>query len=181
MTDHFLEVTKVKIEEDAIRSAIQAALQRNRTYESSGNDKERSRFRIKLAECLRSKAKPYESDVSDSEHYKTIQRISCSMSKEFPKLLIDGRLRYGTAQKAFNLYLKFPWRLGQAAVPPHCPVDRIVLSQAGINGAWTKCKCEDEYREWIRKLTMAAKNCGLCLAEWEYKVWLSNEKPTAPS
>jgi hypothetical protein len=84
--------------------------------------------------------------------------------------LVGDRFRYGTSQKAFNLYLTFLWRLGQIPSTPHCPVDRIVLTNGGIAAVWTKSDSEAEYRGWIAILRSKAQ--PLSLAEWEYQVWL---------
>ena len=54
----------------------------------------------------------------------------------FGQYLSGGHLRYGTSQKALNLYLKFLWRPGKATTPPF---DRVVLTAGGIDGVWTKC------------------------------------------
>ena len=96
------------------------------------------------------------------------------MSQAFSHVLVGDRLRYGTSQKAFNLYLKYLWRLGQIPSPPHCPVDRIVLANAGIDGTWTESDSEGEYRKWIAVLRSKAN--PLSLAEWEYRIWLNAVK-----
>jgi len=85
---------------------------------------------------MRAAAKKYSQSVSDAEHFEAIGRIAQTLSARHGSILKGGRFRYGTAQKAFNLYLKFLWRLGQIPTPPHCPVDGIVLSAAGIEGSW---------------------------------------------
>jgi hypothetical protein len=126
-TGPFLEVTRVKTEAAAMSNAIQAALQRNKTYRDSCSDNARERFRKELARQIRSEAQRYTFPVSDDQHCEAIQRISDAVSELCGESLVNGRLRYGTAQKAFNLYLKFLWRLGKVATPPHCPIDSIVL------------------------------------------------------
>jgi hypothetical protein len=81
-----------------------------------------------------------------------------------------GAGRLGTGP-AFSLYLKYLWRLKIVVVPPPlCPVDRVVLKAAGIDGSWTKCESEEQYVEWIDKLNEKAEPLGL--AEWENRIWL---------
>ena len=111
--------------------------------------------------------------VSDGEHCLAIERISNGLMTRFAYFLINGRLRFSTSQKAFNLYLKYIWRLNidTSPPPPHCPVDGIVLAQAGISGSWTKCDSVQEYMSWIDRLRMEAKAKSQSLAEWEYQVW----------
>ena len=108
--------------------------------------------------------------MPDVEHCGAIKRISDAVSQRCGEHLVDARLRYGSAQKAFNLYSKFLWRLGEVATLPHCPVDSIVLAEAKIEAAWTRSDSEDEYVGWINRVKIAAKPIGL--AEWEYLVWL---------
>jgi hypothetical protein len=42
--------------------------------------------------------------VSDDKHCGAIRRISDNLSARFEEILKGGRLRYGTSQKAFNLF-----------------------------------------------------------------------------
>jgi hypothetical protein len=165
----FLAVTKVQSEEAAIRNAIQAALQRNKVY-SSDSEEVRRAFRVQLAKFLRAEAQRYVKEVSEEEHCAAIRHIACIVSNACAPVLQKGRFRFGTAQKAFNLYLKFLWKLGKIEKPPHCPIDGIVLSAAGILGSWTKSDSECEYLRWVGQLRVKAKS--LSLAEWEDGVWL---------
>jgi hypothetical protein len=172
MNDPFLMATGVRTETSAMSNAIQSALQRNKTYRDGCSDEGRARFRMDLGRLIRGESQRYvlPMPVSDSQHCEAIRRIADVLSQRFATALINGRLRYGTAQKAFNLYLKFLWRLGRSETPPHCPVDSIVLAEAGIDGAWTKCDSENQYLDWIKTLELRAK--PLALAEWEYQIWL---------
>jgi hypothetical protein len=172
MRDPFLEVTRVSTEASAMSNAIQAALQRNKTYKESCSYEARDRFRAELAKQISSEKLRYVEPVLEAQHCEVIERISDSVSRQCGQCLVNERLRYGTTQKAFNLYLKFLWRLGKVATPPHCPVDRVVLAEAGIYGAWTKCDSESQYLEWIRGIKKKADPLGL--AEWEYRIWLSS-------
>jgi hypothetical protein len=90
------------------------------------------------------------------------------LSSQFGAYLIGGRLRFGTSQKAFNLYLKYLWAMGEAEMPPHCPIDSVVLNRVGIDACWTKSDSCEEYMDWINEIRK-----HLTLAKWEDKVWLS--------
>jgi hypothetical protein len=142
MSDDFLKVTHVNTEQSAMDSAIQAALQRNKTYSDGSDYDERVKFRAEWAMFIREESKRYTQPMSDDQHCEAIQRISDRLREGFGHLLFGGHLRFGTSQKALNLYLKFLWRLGMVTLPPHCPVDKNVLEAAGIYGAWTKCDSE---------------------------------------
>jgi hypothetical protein len=169
MTDHFLVVTRVNNEWSAMSNAIQSALQHNKTYRTGSDDGLRDAFRAEWAELIREESQRYTEPVSDVQHCEAIQRISDRLRARFGQLLSDGHLRYGTSQKALNLYLKFLWRLGKVAPPPHCPVDRIILSAGGIDGVWTKCDSVEQYMAWINVLKTKARPRSL--AEWEYELW----------
>jgi hypothetical protein len=167
--DPFLDVTNVSSEKSAMSNAIQAALQRNKTYSNGSDYGQRVAFRAEWAQSIRDESKHYTQPISDVQHCEAIQRISDRLRGGFGPHLSGGHLRYGTSQKALNLYLKFLWRLGKATIPPHCPVDRVVLAAGGIEGAWTKCDSDTLYMGWIDRLRIKAKL--LTLAEWEYDLW----------
>jgi hypothetical protein len=140
------------LEEIAVQNSVQSTLQRNEIYRSGVLDTERRRLVDELIKQLRQRANCYRHPVGEVEHCATIRRICEDISRLCGPSLKDGRFRYGTAQKAFNLYLKFLWKLGGAAIPPHCPIDGIVLQKAKINAAWTKSDDEAEYLNWIETI-----------------------------
>ena len=130
-------------------------------------------FRAEWARLLREESRSYEQpngSILDSQHCDAIRRIADALSQNCGSSLIDGRLRFGTSQKAFNLYLKYLWRMGRVATPPHCPVDRVVLHEVDIDGSWTKCDNENEYMGWIGVIKNKAGSSGV--AEWEHRIWL---------
>lgn len=185
MSDPFLSVTKVGTEQGAMTETLKAALQQrqNKVYSRDEVGNERLTFRRDLARMMREESRRYKQSnlpVSDDEHCAVIRRISESLSTRYGQILKDGRFRYGTAQKAFNLYLKFLWRLGAlGGKPPHCPVDGIVLNTAGLTGSWTWSDDEQEYRRWINEIRKKA--APRALADWEYETWLASQSTTAPS
>ena len=179
MSDPFLEVTGVRTDEDAMREALKSALQQrqNKVYARDEVSNERTEFRAELARLIREEAQYYirpNQSISDIQHCESIRRISDTLSQRFGNILMGGRMRYGTSQKALNLYLKFLWRLGKATTPPHCPVDSNVLEAAGVSGSWTKSDSEKEYMGWIKGIREKAATRSL--AEWEYVVWLASVK-----
>ena len=179
MSDPFLEVTGVKTEADAMRESLKSTLQQrqNKVYARNEAGNERTAFRSELARFIREESQNYaqpNQPISDIQHCETIRRISDTLSHRFGNILKGGRMRYGTSQKALNLYLKFLWRLGKVAVPPHCPVDSNVLEAAGISGSRTWSDSEKEYMGWIDSFRRKAGTRSL--AEWEYAVWLTSVK-----
>lgn len=176
MKDRFLQETCVSDEQDAMRETRKAALcqRQNTVYSRPEIGNERSVFRDEIAKLLRFEAQRYTQPtlVTDASHCEAIRRISEDLSTRFGSILKNKRFRYGTSQKAFNLYLKFLWRLGLLGEgkPPHCPADGTMLEAAGIFGkSWTWSDDEQEYVEWIDAMKKAAS--PLDLADWEYQRW----------
>lgn len=176
MNDLFLELTGVSTKQDAMRASINAAVsvRRGGKIYATGNNNERREFKKELAELIRMESEHYTrpaGKILDEQHCESIRRIIGNLSARSKKCLFDEHLRWGIAQKAFNLYLKFLWCLEILRVPPpHCPVDRVVLRAAGIHESWTICDSEQQHTEWIGRIRARAGT--LCLSEWEYKVWL---------
>ena len=81
----------------------------------------------------------------------------------------------GHSQKLINLMLKYYWCAGWLRFePPHCPVDRIILSKAKIKvdsktPSWTKIDNIYEYENYISILKNVAY--PLTLARWELKTF----------
>ncbi len=166
----FLKVDEVSTKEEALKSSIDAALGRNKVYKDDEDYEARKKFRARWASLISNESEAYRNPaqpISDDQHCAAILRIADTLSNEFRELLYGGRLRIGTSQKAFNLYLKYLWALNEAAMPPHCPIDSVVLAKAGISGSWTKCDSCEEYMDWINRI-----RGHLNLAEWENEVWL---------
>ena len=173
MINKFLKGTGVKTEEDAMRNSIVAALQHNPTYRADVTYKQKDAFRKSLSDSLRKCAPNYNNVVSDEEHIKVINKICQSLSAQHSQILRNSRLRVGTVQKALNLYLKFLWCLDQKrAVPPHCPIDRNILAEAGLDESWTKLDSIEIYMSWVSQLRRVAQEKGCqSLQLWELSVW----------
>ncbi len=169
MNDPFLVKVRVSSEGEAMRNALRAALQHNPVYLGGVSLGGRREIRKDWADQITQFARDCVGVVSERDLVDRIGAISDSLSQRHEHALRGGRLRFGTSQKALNLYLKLLWRLGKIARPPHCPVDRIVLRYAGITGSWTSSDSVDEYLEWIRGLEKAAE--PMHVADWEYELW----------
>ena len=169
MNDPFLQKVGVANHADAMRNSLRAALQRNKTYMSGTPQNNREAFRRAWAALVTAATTRYSQPVTDEAHCHTISQIASFLTRTFGSILIGGRLRFGTSQKAFNLYLKFLWRLGVIPPPPHCPVDGVVLRIANLAGSWTQSDSETEYLKWIAGLRKLAAQATL--AGWEYAQW----------
>lgn len=83
-------------------------------------------------------------------------------------------LRYGNAQKFVNLYLKGMWVLGYLKIPPHFPVDRIMMKRLKINENWTAMD-EKKYASVIIKARDKVKGTSFkSIAEWEAEEYLKS-------
>ncbi len=114
----FLKRERITNEDSALVWSVNAAVQRNRVYAS---DTGREAFRAEWRKLLSEDSRRYRAaarTISDAAHCEGIGTISDRLSAAFAPLLKCGRLRYGTSQKAFNLYLKYLWHLGELSVPP---------------------------------------------------------------
>jgi len=166
----FLKAMGVTTTEHAMKESLLSALGHNPTYSGEEVGDERVEFRAEWARLIRDECGGYTEPVGDDAHCQAILRISKALSGKFGNILLAGQLRYGTSQKAFNLYLKYVWQLENRKVPPpHCPVDRIMLKLVGVDVAWTQCNSVTEYMSWLHRLR--AKADPLPLAIWEDRVW----------
>jgi hypothetical protein len=167
----FLERERIRTEADAVVWSVNAAVQRNRVYRSYLG---RAAFRAQWMGIIREESQKYRfaaEPVLDADHCQTIGAIAGRLSEAFAPLLRDGRLRFGTSQKAFNLYLKYLWQLGglpRNLKPPHCPIDRIVLNELSIDESWTKSDDQQQYMRWINAIRSRSQS----IPDWENEVFL---------
>jgi hypothetical protein len=87
----------------------------------------------------------------------------------------DFKFKIGPSQKLINILLKYYWWLGWIKnEPPHCPIDRIVLSHSKlkINGkipSWTKMNDIEEYKIYIKHIKKIANPKSI--ATWELEIF----------
>lgn len=151
--------------------SIAGAFQRAKIYAEYSPEKQRIAFRQKLRTKVLDLFRQYNNPVSEEQHVANIvDLIECTKDD----ILIGGQLKFGSAQKLFNLFLKYEWcRSDDMPEPPHCPVDRIVLSELDRYNpeSWTRISGADEYLNLINKLKEQASKEMLSLAEWELHVF----------
>ena len=153
-----------------IKMTFNAAFQRNPIY-ADADDKAKKHIKGVIETKLRSIKPRYEKCVSEKSHIHNIEYLSDDMSKLFGNYLIKGRFRIGTAQKTLNLFLKYLWCVKEIEMPPHCPIDAIIVKECPPvkNYKWTKSDSISEYK----KVICAAKSVadGQPLAIWELKMY----------
>lgn len=153
---------------------LAATVQRSTTYQKDVTEEKKNIFRRDLQRSLVSLSEQYRTQVSEPTHCKNIQALAKELSIKHGKILDDGHLRIGSAQKALNLYLKYLWCLGRIEMPPHCPIDRAILDEiqkkTGYKSVgWTRLDSITLYEEIIHKAkTVAGK---LALSEWELQFY----------
>lgn len=154
--------------------SLSGAFQRNNVYAEDiddANGKKKETFKLKLKKSVIEIAKNYINPIDDPEH---IANIGDLVTTNQDVILKGGKLKFGTAQKLLNLYLKYLWCTDKLLqVPPHCPVDSIILKKSNSfkNAKWTQLDCPDTYMLYINELRMIAKSQMTSLAEWELEVF----------
>lgn len=154
-----------------LTNAIAAALQRARVYRLEATESDSAQLGSEMRDALRELAALYETAVSEDEHVRNIRKLADQVSRSCGRFLQDGRLRFGIAQKALNLYLKSLWCAGRIPVPPHCPFDAVVIAKLPTDErvAWTKLQDEGAYMRLVEAARVQAGDESL--AEWELRVY----------
>jgi hypothetical protein len=135
-------------------------VQRAGVYKRGLSEKERLPLHKSLRRILEDISKLYSSQVNEENHIKNIQHIVAEITLNHQDILSNGKLRIGHAQKALNLYLKYLWCLGEIPMPPHCPIDSIVLRHipSFAYETWTQLDDISLYRDIITAAKQQAGN-----------------------
>ena len=177
------------LKQEIFALTVMGALGRNPTYRKNVGADEKQAFRKCLRRCLSSRLEEYRAKpVCDSRHVANIEALSSTLSEHYQEIMVGGKFRIGTAQKALNLYLKYGWALRIIPEPPHCPIDSNVLAKiekcprsAGCqicpNKTWTTICITHEYLHFVQKAREAANAHGQSLARWELEVWKAATSP----
>jgi hypothetical protein len=148
---------------------LAATTQRAKMY--ADDVQARGSFQKGLRASLEELSQGYKLEISDQQHVANIESLAIELSKKHMNLLANGRFRIGQSQKALNLYLKYLWCLGEIAMPPHCPIDAIVLAR--ITGfkeeKWTRIDSIERYQRIIEAARREAN--GIPLAVWELELY----------
>jgi hypothetical protein len=160
---------------NAVRDAL-ATRKGRRVYKSKKpTDKARAAVGGALKSKLRSLAWQYYSrKVDDQTHIKNIVDLALYVSTTCGVFLNGGKLFFGVAQKALNVYLKYLWCLDPNVIPPHCPFDDKIIKAlgtlpVGCDTKWTTSDSATSYRAWVAAARAIAGTQSL--PEWELEVW----------
>jgi hypothetical protein len=157
------------IESACATAAIAAALQRSGTYRDGTSGKKREEIRESLREHLFLLRSEYKERVSEEQHIRNIRGLAEEMTDKYQEFLSSDGFKIGVAQKAINLYLKYLWCLGVIEEPPHCPLDRSIISRLKANNDvnWTELTKIEVYEALMDEIGELARNEGRSIAEWE--------------
>lgn len=173
----------------ALCSGIAAAVGHNSLYNPAATSAERESVRCKWREFLTAMGEKYDAIQPVAVYENDIETLSARMNIECGRFFYSGKhpkfktapgFRISHAQKSLSVFLKHLWCMGKVAIPPQCPVDRIILEKAGKkypDTKWGYVNSIEEHRAKT-KVLIAAKNAidkSLSLAEWElleFKIWM---------
>lgn len=159
------------IDEELLAFTFFASITRGEpVYGTRITQEKKDKFKEFVKRTLLKYAKKYKSKLSEKEHISNIENIKREIESKFKdkNTLNKNNFYFGRAQKLLNLYLKYLWCLGRITKPPHCPFDRIVISELGLDFNWTSLTKED----YEKLIVEARKKAGsLSLAEWELEFW----------
>ncbi len=151
-------------------SSWNASVQRALRYQKNKTEAERSAFRDHIIKhCDEAIIPHYKTTQSEAEHIKNIVGL-VDFASSFPdKNILAQQYNIGISQKLLNLQLKYLWCLGLIKMPPHCPVDRIILNSTKLKNKmnWTQINSIYEYEKAIEAIKEVAGNKPIALWELE--------------
>jgi len=159
-----------------LSNAINAALGHNKTYVPTATDEDTETLRRELSSAMVEFAENYKVPVEPADHRANLTALEEQVTKKCGSFLVggkvrkEGHLRRGTAQKAFNLYLKFLWCVGRIPTPPDCTIDSNVIGRLPKQFRdikWTQIDSDGEYGTIIEEVRKIAGQESL--PEWELR------------
>ena len=153
----------------SIQGAFAARNAKGKIYKEEVVDKEKEVFKKELRKLIEEIINNIYvcGYVDDKTHCECIKKIQ-EESRKYGEILHGGALRIGIIQKLFNLYLKYLWCLGLIEMPPHMPIDSIVLKKLKRSERWTEIDSCEDYMAIINVAKEAAKSKPLPIWELEY-------------
>lgn len=161
---------RIYLQREAFEAAMVAITHRTGLYLPDVGETKRRQFQEELRARLEALAVTYEQNVSEHAHETHIEDIVASFSRNHGHWFTEGQFRWSLAQKVLNLYLKHLWCLGWIGMPPHCPIDNLVMAQvdADRRQRWMRIDNRGVYRSIVEALKTESK--GVPLALWELQL-----------
>lgn len=146
-------------------NSIGAALQRSHVYIPNSSGRQHQNFREHMKTKVERISTRYQrSSVPEQIHIDNIQEV-IDHSRQFARILNNGEITFGIAQKILNLYLKFLWCDGIIREPPHCPLDSRILESINWRGTGFTSMSHEDYKNAILALKEIVERKSL--AQWE--------------
>jgi hypothetical protein len=148
------------------------SVQRALRYAKNVSEAERREFRESIIRFCNEEIIPcYKKTTLEDKHIENIVRIRDYATQQDRGLLLAKPYNIGIAQKLLNLQLKYLWCAGYIERPPHCPVDRIILSKTRLKDKmnWTQITTIDEYMKVISAIRDSAGSQHI--ADWEIEAF----------
>lgn len=161
----------------SIQGAFSTRNSKIKIYKEDAKDNDKDKFK----NCLREKIEDYiipqytDCKIGDKEHCSNIKKVrlyflECNKSHA----VLEGVPNIGICQKLLNLYLKYLWCLNEIPMPPHCPIDSVVLREANIKANWTEISTIGEYVDIVNSIK--SKTGCLPLSIWELTIYNKNRR-----
>ncbi len=160
-----------------LSNTIGAAFQWARVYKEKPKNENQSQWDEKKEE-FRKDIGIYLVEVGErydpiNDHCERIQNFKKEINNARNyDILVRDEISFGVAQKLVNLYLKYLWCLGKFDIPPHCPIDRLVINEGCQHPnryhPWTQMP-QEKYVDAMNEIKQKAGNESL--AVWELNLW----------
>ena len=128
------------------------SVQRALKYKKECTENQRRAFRQYMIDYCEQLILPaYRSPVSDEQHLENIVCLCDAALNHIDPSVLAEPYNIGVAQKLLNLQLKYLWCASYITMPPHCPIDRIVLGYTCLKNKvkWTTISSIAEYKSII--------------------------------
>jgi len=148
-------------------------LGRTGVYKKTASEQSRTQFRRFVRSLI-------DQEVEDSyrqtpqtheRHCEVLLSLKRRVDEEYGELFNGDEITMGVVQKIMNLHLKYRWCLGWITIPPHFPVDAIMLREIPRyrDTRWSRLASIEEYRDIIECAQGIAGDVPL--AEWELQTF----------
>jgi hypothetical protein len=172
------------IEDQALQSALRAALQRNALYKKkpsseTDSDKVKREFRDVWKTKMREKSLKYmKGKVEFAKYYEDLVGIMDEMQAYIQSLDAVKQnyflgFKFSHAQKSFSLFLKYRWCHGKVHEPPFFPLDREIFEKlkellpnsTKKTKSWTVISADQ-----FKAIALKSLDKGI-RSDWELEAW----------
>lgn len=176
------------IESMAMRNSVKAALAQGKSakvYADDGQKEKRSAFRKDFKAAIRHTVANYSHEImKEPDWCNLLISIRDPLQVVHAEVLRNGILTIGVVQKAFSLYLKYTWLVGDSTKKPYYPpLDSRVISETrkfqhkeDKYASFKKLNDICVYCRIMQAVTKHAKNKDFGSAtDWELGFWVDDD------